>query len=143
MSFYDRIRHPAADSVARTEATGSLESLDGCNYCVLVTYRRSGEPVPTPVWFGVADGRLYVRTDAGSWKVKRIRGNARVMAAPSTMRGRPLGPAFEGVARVLEPSEYEPAERALASNYGLGRRLYVPLLGEAHPTYIEVRPAAG
>jgi uncharacterized protein len=140
MSFYDRIRHGKAASVADAPATGSLADLEGRHYCVLVTYKRSGEPVPTPVWFGVAEGRLYTRTEADSWKVKRIRRDGRVRAAPSTMRGRPLGPPFEGVARVLEPSEYEHAERALASNYGLERRLYVRVLGEAHPAYIEVRP---
>jgi uncharacterized protein len=141
MSLYDRIRHRKAASVADGPATGRLEDLEGRHYCVLVTYKRNGEPVPTPVWFGVADGRLYARTEADSWKVKRIRRDGRVRAAPSTMRGRPLGPAFDGVARVLEPSEHERAERALASNYGLERRLYTRLLPEAHPAYIEVRPS--
>ena len=143
MSFYDRIRHRSAASVAEMPAKGSLEDLDGRNYCVLVTYKRSGEPVPTPVWFGVADGKLYARTEAGSWKVKRIRRDGRVRVAPSTMRGRPVGPPFEGLARVLEPPEFERAERAVASNYGLDRRLYMRFLGEAPEdvAYIEVDPA--
>jgi uncharacterized protein len=142
MSFYDRIRHRSAASVAAMSATGSLEDLDGRSYCVIVTYKRNGEPVPTPVWFGLADGRVYARTEGDSWKVKRIRRDGRVRVAPSTMRGRPLGPPFEGVARMLEPSEHERAERALASNYGLERSIYVRLLGEADPAYIEVQPAS-
>ena len=144
MSFYDRIRHRAATDVAKMPPTGTIEDLQGRNYCVLVTYKRSGEPMPTPVWFGVADGKLYARTEAESWKVKRIRRNGRVRVAPSTMRGRPLGPPFEGLARVLAPAEFELAERAVASNYGLDRRLYMRFLGEAPDdvAYIEVEPAA-
>ena len=143
MGFYDRIRHRSATSLAEQPATGSIDDLDGRGYCVLLTYKRSGEPVPTPVWFGVADGKVYTRTEADSWKVKRIRRNGRVRVAPSTMRGRPLGPPFDGVARVLEAPEFERAERAVASNYGLDRRLYMRFLGEAPEdvTYIEVEPS--
>ena len=143
MGFYDRIRHRSASSVAEQPATGSIDDLDGRRYCVLMTYKRSGEPVPTPVWFGVADGRLFARVEVDSWKVKRIRRDGRVRVAPSTMRGRPLGPPFEGVARVLEPAGFERAERAVASNYGFDRRLYMRFLGEApeDATYIEVVPS--
>jgi PPOX class probable F420-dependent enzyme len=143
MSFYDRIRHRSAASVAEMPAKGTLQDIEGRNYCVLVTYKRSGEPVPTPVWFGVGDGRFYTRTEADSWKVKRIRRNQRVRVAPSTMRGRPLGPPFEGVARVLEPAEFERAERAVAANYGIDRRLYMRFFGERpdNAAYIEVEPA--
>ena len=143
VSFYDRIRHRSASSVAEQPATGSIEDLAGRNYCLIVTYKRSGEPVPTPVWFGVADGKVYTRTEADSWKVKRLRRNGRVRVAPCTMRGRPLGPPFEGVGRVLEPADFARAERAVADNYGIDRRLYMRFFGEAPDdiTYIEVEPA--
>ena len=143
MSFYDRIRHRRASSVVELPATGSIDDLAGRSYCLLVTYRRDGGPVPTPVWFGVADGRVYARTEADSWKVKRIRPNGRALVAPCTLRGRPLGPPFEGVARVMSPDEHERAEAAVASNYGLERRAYVRFLGEApdNVAFIEVEPA--
>ena len=142
MSFYDRIRHRTAASVVELPVTGSLEDLEGRDYCLLVTYKRNGEAVPTPVWFGVADGKLYARTEADSWKVKRIRRDGRVLVAPSSLRGRPLGPPFKGTARVLDQSEHERAERAVAANYGVERRLYVRFLGEEpdNLAFVEVEP---
>jgi PPOX class probable F420-dependent enzyme len=45
---------------------------------LLVTFRRSGEPVPTPVWFGLHEGRVYVESLADAGKVKRLRHDQRV-----------------------------------------------------------------
>jgi PPOX class probable F420-dependent enzyme len=143
--FYDRMRHRDAFTAAGAEPTvHGFDALRGSKYCLLVSFRRSGEPVPTPVWFGLAaDGRLYVRTEAEAAKVKRIRANSRVRLAPSTSRGKPSGPLAEGEARVLAaPEEEERAEKALKANYGLGRRIYE---GVSEPlgvrtVYLEVTP---
>jgi PPOX class probable F420-dependent enzyme len=142
--FYDWIRDPAARSLAREVKTVSgFDHLQGHKYCLLVTYKRDGEPVPTPVWFGLADGKLYVRSDASAAKVKRIRTDPRSRLAPCTSRGKPLGPPAEGRARVLDQqSESRVAEAALQANYGLGRRIY-ERAGEALGTttvYLEVTP---
>jgi len=145
--LYDRMRDPRAFTAARGEAEAQgFDGLRGHKYCLLVTYRRSGEPVPTPVWFGLdAEGRLYVNTEADSAKVKRIRANAHARVAPANARGKPVGPLAEGSARVLASSEENArAEQALRSNYGLGRKLYEDVLGRALgvPTvYLEVTPA--
>jgi len=143
--FYLRIRHPDAWRRATADGEGSFEALRGHKYCLLVTFRRSGEPVPTPVWFGLAEGRLYARSEAKVGKVKRIRNDARVLVAPCTVRGKPLGPATEGRARVLAREDEPRAEAALGSNYGLGRRLY-ERAGERlglHLVSLEVSPAGG
>jgi PPOX class probable F420-dependent enzyme len=143
--FYDRTRHPDALLAARGEATAhGFDALRGQKYCLLVTYRRSGEPVPTPVWFGLdADGRLYVHTEARAAKVKRIRANPHVRVAPSNVRGKPAGPSAEGTARVLAPEDAARAERAISSNYGLGRKLYEGMGGPlgVDMVYVEVTPA--
>jgi uncharacterized protein len=47
--------------------------------------------VATPVWFVEADGRLLVETDAGSYKVWRIRRDPRVTIAPCSATGRLRG----------------------------------------------------
>jgi PPOX class probable F420-dependent enzyme len=144
--FYDRMRHRQAFEAARGAATAQgFEGLRGHKYCLLVSFRRSGDPVPTPVWFGLdGDGRLYVRTEADAAKVKRIRANARVRVAPASVRGKPTGPLAEGTARVLGREQEARAESALQANYGLGRRLYEGLatgpLGVA-TVYLEVTPA--
>jgi PPOX class probable F420-dependent enzyme len=144
--FYDRMRHPAAQQAARGEATAQgFEALRGHKYCLLVSYRRSGEPVPTPVWFGLdADGRLYVHTEADAAKVKRIRADARVRVAPATVRGKPAGAIAEGTARVLAAEEEPRAERTIQSNYGLGRKLYEGMGGPlgVKMVYLEVTPAS-
>jgi PPOX class probable F420-dependent enzyme len=144
--FYDGMRHRDAYTAARGEAAAQgFDALRGHKYCLLVTYRRSGEPVPTPVWFGLdAEGRLYVRTETDAAKVKRINNDPRARVAPANVRGKPVGPVAEGSARVLPPSEHERAERALQSNYGLGRKLYEgvatgPLA--VATTYLEVTPS--
>jgi hypothetical protein len=67
---------------------------------------------------------LYVRSERSAGKLKRLRNDARVLVAPCTVRGKPLGAPFEASARVLEPREEPLAERALARRYGFGRELF-------------------
>jgi uncharacterized protein len=72
------MEEPAIFSEFKNEKVISLE-----------TYRRSGEPVRTPVWFMVENGVIFVHTDDGTGKVKRIRRNPKVRVAPSHFRGKP------------------------------------------------------
>jgi PPOX class probable F420-dependent enzyme len=142
--LYDRMRHRDAFAAARSEPTvQGFDSLRGHKYCLLISFRRSGDPVPTPVWFGRDDaGRLYVRTEADAAKVKRIRADARVRIAPANARGKPTGPLAGGRARVLDGHEEAHAESAIQANYGLGRRLYEGMsepLG-VRTVYLEVTP---
>jgi PPOX class probable F420-dependent enzyme len=143
--IYDRMRDPAALAAARAGAGAQgFAALRGRKYCLLVSYRRSGEPVPTPVWFALGSGeQLYVRTGSDAAKVKRVRANPRVLVGPADARGKPLGPLAEGTARVLAESEHQAAERVLQSNYGLGRRIYEALFGSRgeNAAYLEVKPA--
>ena len=48
--FYDRMRSGDADSVADAAPTGSIDDLKGRKYCVLVSYRKNGQPMPSPLW---------------------------------------------------------------------------------------------
>ena len=57
--------------------------LQGHKFIALSTYRKSGQPVVTPVWFTQRDGKLYVWTGASSGKVKRLRNNPHVSLATS------------------------------------------------------------
>ena len=85
--FYDRMRHPKAFEVANEPgAVTDLESMQGHHYCLVVTFKRSGEPVPTPVLFGLAGGKLYLRTEPKTGKVKRIRNDRHVRVGPSNWR---------------------------------------------------------
>jgi uncharacterized protein len=123
--------------------TGSVQEIRGCKRSLLVTYRRDGTPVPTPVWAAESDGRLYVRTERTAGKVKRLRNDPRLLVAPCTVRGRPLGAPFEATARILPPAEEHVGERALATRYGLGRALFEWTMDvmRVDMGYLEITPA--
>jgi uncharacterized protein len=145
--FYLRIRHPRAfAAAAQVGSAPDFAAFAGRKYALLTTFKRDGTPIPTPVWFGVGeDGRMYVRSEAELGKVKRIRNDPRARVAPSSVRGKPLGPNTEARARVLPEEEEARAEAALAANYGLFRRLY-ERGGERmsiDAVYVELTPAAG
>ena len=98
----DRLRDRRSDAAASVSGTAdSFGALIGEEFALLVTFRRTGEPVPTPVWFGQHDGRLYVESLADAGKVKRLRHNRCVRVAPCTVRGNPKGPFADGVGRIL------------------------------------------
>ncbi len=142
--FYDRIRSKAAYRAGERAGSGSFDHLKGHKYGLIVTFKRDGEAVPTPVWFGLdGEGRLYFRTGPDVAKVRRIRSNPRVLVAPCTVRGKPRGPSIEGTARELPKEDRERAEAAIQSNYGLGRRLYEGTADAivADVSYVEVVPS--
>ncbi|MFI0786609.1 PPOX class F420-dependent oxidoreductase [Streptomyces lydicus] len=102
------------------------EAVAGSPYVSLVTYRRDGTPVATPVW-AVADGdELLVWTRDDSWKVKRLRREGRVTVTPCDVRGRIAEgtPSVEGTGRLLEDAAgLSRVRRAMARKYGLRFRL--------------------
>lgn len=113
-----------AQELARAPASGSLDDLARHRNTLVLTFRRNGKPVATPVWAALADGHAYSRIERACGKAKRIRATGRALLAPCTRQGRPLGPAVEVRARILPTAEELPAERALASRYGIGRELF-------------------
>jgi PPOX class probable F420-dependent enzyme len=143
---YNSIRHRGAWELAEGPAGASdFEHLEGHRYMLLITFRRDGTGVPTPVWFGLRDGKAYVHTEGRTAKVQRIQANARVRVAPCTMRAKPRGPAAEGTARIVALEEEEYAEAAIQANYGVGRKLYERPLDRSSLdfVYLEVSPPSG
>ena len=141
--FYDRFRHRAAFEAAEQPCTATdFSGLERQKYAVLVTFRGDGTAVPTPVWFGLDDGRFVVSTEARTAKVKRIRRDRRVRVFPSDPRGKPLGPGVEGTARILgTEAERERAEAALDRHYGRTRRIYEGVMtNPSEMVYVEVTP---
>ncbi len=133
-----------ARTIGEEPRIGTIEQIARSKRSLLVTYRRDGTPVPTPVWAAAADGRLYVRSERSSGKVKRLRRDARLLVAPCTVRGKPLGAPLEATARVLDPHEEPIAERALDARYGLGRELFertMDALG-VDMCFLEITPRA-
>ncbi|MEZ4669213.1 MAG: PPOX class F420-dependent oxidoreductase [Anaerolineae bacterium] len=83
------------------------------NFISLTTFRKNGQPVSTPVTFGEASGKLYVVTGLNTGKIKRLKNNPRVEFAPCDQRGKVLGAAVEGRARILSPEEGKALRRQI------------------------------
>lgn len=109
--------------------------LTGRKYVSLVTFRKTGVPVRTPVWFAEDDGKLYLFTNPKAGKVKRIRNNARVRIAPCTMRGRITGPEFEATAHIVPASEAAHGLTLMRKKYWLMR---IPFLWSKDSIFIEL-----
>jgi uncharacterized protein len=108
--------------------------IHGQKYISLITFRRNGTAVPTPVWFGENNGKLYVMSRDDSGKYKRIRNNSQVHIAPCTMRGKITGPEFAATARILPPEDWSSARHTVHRKYWLAR---VPFLWRSN-TYLEI-----
>jgi PPOX class probable F420-dependent enzyme len=96
-------------------------------YVSLTTFRRSGEPVATPVWVvPVSDGRLGVWTASESGKVKRLRHDPRVSVQPCNARGQ-VGAGTEpatGTAEMVRSGRwYDEVMSGVDTKYGLLGRL--------------------
>jgi uncharacterized protein len=115
------------------------QEIHGQKYMDLATFRKSGATVHTPVWFGEANGKLYVMTNSKLGKYKRIRNNPRVTIAPCTMRGKVTGPEFQATARILPFHEFAPARRLINAKYWLAR---IPFLWRNTDAYLEITPDA-
>ncbi len=111
-------------SIAEVPRTGTIDELCAHKRTLLATFRRSGVAVATPVWAAEADGHFYVRSERTAGKLKRLRNDSRVLVAPCTVRGKPLGAPLEATASVVPPEREHVAEQALVSRYGLGRALF-------------------
>lgn len=111
-------------TIADVPRTGTVEEVCAHKRTLLATFRRNGVSVATPVWAAEADGRFYVRSERTAGKIKRLRNDPRVLVAPCTVRGKPLGAPLEATASVVAPEREHVVEQALARRYGLGRALF-------------------
>jgi PPOX class probable F420-dependent enzyme len=93
--------------------------LDDERYINLETFKKDGNGVKTPVWAAPLDGRLVVFTDGTSYKVKRLRRDPRIRAAPCDVRGTVKGAWLDGSGRILEDdADKARAMAALRRKYG-------------------------
>jgi pyridoxamine 5'-phosphate oxidase-like protein len=62
--------------------TTGFDALAGHTHMLLVTFKRDGSAVPTPVWFARDGDRVYVWTEINAYKAKRVRRDPRALIAP-------------------------------------------------------------
>ncbi len=100
-------------------------------YVSFVTYRRNGEPVPTPVWIApMSDGRAAFTTAADSAKVKRLANDPKVTVRPCDARGKvaPTAATVTGTAVVVIGGQgFDEVRAAMKAKYGV--QFAVVLLG--------------
>jgi PPOX class probable F420-dependent enzyme len=104
-------------------------------YISLTTFRKNGQAVATPVWFGEEDGRLFVMTRSIFGKYKRIRNNPQLRVAPCSIRGVVTGPEFAATARILPVEDHARARKAINRKYWAAR---IPFLWWRTDAYLEI-----
>jgi uncharacterized protein len=91
-------------------------------YVCTTTYRKSGDPVPTPTWIVDLDGgRVGFLTSSQSGKYKRLSNSPRITLQPSDPRGRvKAGTAPAGGTATLASSgpELEAMQGKIRAKYG-------------------------
>ncbi len=129
--------------------TGSTHPLAEVAYVQLTTFRRTGEPVRTPVWVAPAiDGsdRLVVITVDGNGKTKRLAHTPRIELRRCDVRGRvePGAPTYAGEGVMVRgDAEVRAVRRAVVAKYGWPARfsdLAEPL---ARLVHLQRKPRAG
>jgi len=89
-------------------------------YVSLVTLRRDGRAVPTPVWFAAMGSEFGVITETNVGKVKRIRNNPRVTVQVCDMKGTvsPEAPVLSATARLVTGDDAVRVRKAVGRKYG-------------------------
>ena len=109
-------------SPLRVAVVDEVARLSQGKYLSLTTFRKSGEPVATPVWVAREGEHLYVTTRADSWKVKRLRNNPEVLLAPCDVRGKITGRQVGGSGELLDDADSDHVRTLIRSKYGLVAR---------------------
>ena len=100
----------------------NLETFEKAKYINIQTYKKTGQPISTPVWFIIKDNKIFFRTSHNSGKIKRIRNNNKVKFALCDIRGKIKGEWYEGVANIENDSSNSILVQ-INKKYGLSSRL--------------------
>lgn len=112
---------PAQDP-APSGRSDDWTAIGAARFVSLTTYRRSGDPVATPVWIAPEGDALVVTSEAATGKVRRLRHDPRVRLRPSDRFGKvdPAAITVDAHAVVIGPDREHPgATAALRAKYGV------------------------
>jgi len=109
--------------------SNSAEVLKSAKYVSLITFRKSGEPVRSPVWFaqfGDNPNCYGVITETNAGKVKRIRANSKIEVQVCDIKGgvEPNAQRFSGDAHLVTGAEAVAVRKAISKRYGLTYKLF-------------------
>tara|TARA_R110002072_G_scaffold13418_12_gene56248 strand:- start:6618 stop:7007 length:390 start_codon:yes stop_codon:yes gene_type:complete len=99
----------------------STSDVAAAKYVSLVTFRKTGEEVRTPVWIAPDSGKHYVFSESKAGKVKRLKNNPAIKLALCDVRGNLLSSDWlEGQASVIaDPVVIAAAYKSFTHKYGL------------------------
>jgi PPOX class probable F420-dependent enzyme len=125
-------------------ATNSLAQFQKKNYLSIESYRKSGEPVRTPVWFVEDGGYLYVRTGPSSGKMKRLNRNKQMKIVPCSMGGDPQGTWLAANCEIVKDEQLAGKVNALFNKkYGLQKAIFEFLGRTSRPGTVTVKIQPG
>lgn len=112
-----------------------IDEIGRSKHVSLVTFRRDGTGVATPVWHVTDGNELFVVSEAKAWKVKRVRNTGRAEVTVCDLRGRiaPGAASAKGPARLLDEAGTAAVRKQLARKYVTSR------LGNALAQFLHVR----
>jgi len=101
-------------------------TLDAAKYVSFVSFRRSGEPVATPVWIANFEGSYGFTIESSSGKAKRLSHTSAATVQPCNSRGKitPGSDVYKCTATVVRGDRAELVRDAIASKYGLTYKLF-------------------
>lgn len=106
------------------DLTRALDEITRSQYVSLTTFRRSGEPVATPMWVARSGDEVVVISLDDVGKTKRLAHTSRVELRPCDARGRVEddSPVWHGTARVVRDRDgLDEVRRAMSAKYPLAR----------------------
>lgn len=142
--IFTALRSAEADRVLDMPVVhGDFSGLRNHAHCLVVSYRRDGNPIAQPVWPGYDGNRVYIWTEALAYKAKRLRRNPSALIAPCSFRGKPLGAPIAATARILDDDrERAHAEALIRAQWGWKRRTFERIARPlAEVVYIELTPS--
>ena len=103
-----------------------IAELAKAKYISLTTFRKSGEPVRTAVWFANFGNDYCIVTETDAGKVKRIRDNQQIEVQICDQKGgvKLDATTFAGTARLVTGDEAIAVRKAIGKRYGCRYRLF-------------------
>lgn len=99
--------------------------LDSAKYVSFVTYKKDGTPIAAPVWVVPFEGGYAFTTDPDSFKIKRLRNDARATLTVCNARGKvaPGAVTYTGAAVILDEDDAEKVAKLIRKKYVIGTKL--------------------
>ncbi len=99
--------------------------LDSAKYVSFVTYKKDGTPVAAPVWVVPFESGYAFTTDPDSFKIKRLRNDARATLTVCNARGKVTeGTVVHiGAAVVLDEDDAKKVAMLIRKKYAIGAKL--------------------